>query len=392
VPAKPTGKRAAIIGSGPAGLTAAYYLARKGHSVAVFEALALPGGKMMHSIRDWHLPKHILLQEVRDIEKAGVRIETGSRIDSIDELFDRGFETVLLAAGLHRHQAPTIEVEASISGKAFLDGAGNAIMKTGDWVVILGGGKTAFECALKARRLGAAEVHLVSIEYRGGHESEIWQSELAVEAGAVVHSWRVFPRVVRQGGRITGVERYKMRAFGFDEDGRCVSDPVESSRGFIAADVVIDALGLDKRRDDIYRRPGFFCAGDAVSELRSVIEAVAGGRWAATAMDRFLGGDGNIDEHFLMDTVDETHRLVTRSSSANRPEVRTTMMPGGYAQVDLTLSKEVAVKEAGRCLRCDLLYPVTRFSIDVEACNHCGQCLEVCHWGALLPGSDYRVI
>ena len=108
-PVAPTGRKAAVIGSGPAGLTAAYFLARKGHHVTVFDALDEPGGKMRHSIRDWHLPKEILQKEIDDIADIGVKIETGHRVESADALFDQGFETVLSAAGLHRMpQMPTI--------------------------------------------------------------------------------------------------------------------------------------------------------------------------------------------------------------------------------------------------------------------------------------------
>lgn len=383
-PVQPTGRRAAIIGSGPAGLTAAYFLARKGHDVTVFDALEEPGGKMRHSIRDWHLPKEILQREIDDICGIGVKIKTGYRVESADSLFDQGFETVLSAAGLHRMpQMPPVEAEADINGREFLDSAhSTGLVKDGSRVAIMGGGKIAFDCALKAQQEGASEIHLISIEYRCDGESEVRQSEKAFRGGAVVHSWRVFPRVVRDtSNHITGVEYYKMRAFGFDRSGRLMTEQLPGSERFIEADLVIDALGIKYNADCVYQRPGFFAAGDAVSELRSVIEAVAAGRWAAAQMDQYLGGDGVIDEQLA--AGEENVLPVVCPSRAKRPEVETNMMPGGYAQVELTLPEATAREEAGRCLSCDLVYRTSFFNIDMSRCTRCGECVAACSREAL---------
>ncbi|ADJ25481.1 FAD dependent oxidoreductase [Dehalogenimonas lykanthroporepellens BL-DC-9] len=384
----PTGRRAAVIGSGPAGLTAAYFLARRGHEVTVFEALDEPGGKMRHSIRDWHLPKDILKGEIDIIREAGVRIETGCRIGSPDLLFDDGFGAVLLAAGLHRKPAmPPVDSGADLNGREFLaSDRARKLVSPGSRVVILGGGRVAFDCALKARSAGAGEIHMVSLEYRCGGESDVTQSEQAFDAGTTVHSWRVFPRVIHREGQVVGVEYYKMRAFGFLQDGGLEIEPVPGSERFIEADLVVDALGIRFHADCVYRRPGFFAAGDAVSELRSVIEAVAAGRWAAGAMDRYLGGTGDIDEKL---TQDEPAVLpVVHPSRAGPAEIITDMMPGGYAQVELTLSRYAAREEARRCLSCDIVYPVSRFSVDMSLCTGCGQCVVACGRNALALGDS----
>lgn len=386
-PAPPTGKSAAIIGSGPAGLTTAYYLARKGHSVTVFEAMKKPGGKMMYSIRDWHLPKDVLLNEIRDIEEAGVTIKTESRIESADSLFDEGFDAVLLSAGLHRHaKLPPISVKASLTGDSFLESENKeAIIKPGSRVVILGGGQTAFACAMEAQRLGALEVHLVSIEYRSEGESDVLASEYTVRDGASIHAWRMFPRVIREDNDITGVEYYKIRAFGFDSEGELHIDTVDGSGRFIAAEVVLDAMG---ESEDLHQnQPGLFVAGDAVSELRSVIEAIAAGRWVASGIDKYLGGDGNIAEKLAPEEA--SLKPVTEPSTAKRPEIEVNIMPGGYSQVNLSIPAETAITEAGRCLSCDLGYPVSKFSVNTALCTYCGKCLDSCYWSALTAGSGY---
>ena len=379
----PTGHRAAIIGSGPAGLTAAYFLARKGHDVTVFDAMSEPGGKMMNSIRDWHLPKDVLLKEIRDIEQAGVAIQVNHKVESIEGLFDLDFESVLSAAGLHRDpKIPPVSVESSFTGEEFLalDELSPKI-KPANRVVILGGGRIAFGCALKARQIGVAEIHMVAIEYRPEGDADILESEQAVNTGLVVHSWRMFPRVVRRHDRIVGVECYKMRAFGFDEKGQFRMDEVHGSGEFIAAEVVIDTMVNGCHNPGIYRRPGFFAAGDAVSELRSVIEAIAAGRWAASAMDNYLGGDGNIEEALTAQEI--SFSPIDKPSTALRPEIPVNLLPGGYAQVELALSPDVAITEAGRCLSCDIGYPMHRFNIDIDRCNFCGRCIDSCCRGAL---------
>ncbi len=189
---------------------------------------------------------------------------------------------------------------------------------------------------------------------------------------------------MRRGGRIAGVEHYKMRAFGFDREGKLKTESMPGSERFIEADIVINAMGIESNSDCVYQRPGFFSAGDAVSELRSVIEAIAAGRWAASEMDKYLGGSGNIDERLAVG--DGLLLPVNHPSKARQAEVTTNMMPGGYAQVELTLPEYAARTEAGRCLSCDIVNQVKGFTVDMTKCTRCGQCISACERGAVWLG------
>ena len=394
-----TGRRAAVVGSGPAGLTCAYYLARKGHSVTVFEAEPEAGGKMLSSILDYELPKPVLQAEIKEIEDAGVEIRLNTRVQGADSLFEQGYEAVLLSAGLHNQVRPplTAGIDGVARGQHFLDEARtDRWVRVGCRVVVLGGGRTAFDCANAARRLGAEEVHMVCLEYRPDGEADSEAIDEAVESGVKLHPWRTFARVVAEDGQVKGVEYQKLRAFGFDGEGNVQWDALPGSQQFLETDTVIDATGRgsgEDQADPSLAYKGIFAAGDGVSELRSVIEAIAAGRWAASAMDKYLGGDGGIEETLAPSLEEEAAQPLDTVKAGLPPELPShlvTQFPGSVASSEDTLGDKEAVAEAGRCLRCDLGYHVDEFEVDTSACTYCGRCINTCLWGALSAGFGFE--
>jgi len=305
---------------------------------------------------------------------------------------------VLLAAGLHNQVRPpltTAGIEGVIPAEQFLDDAKDINFKTNKSVVVIGGGQLAFSCANIARRLGAEEVHMVCLEYRGGSEADSEAVDEAVDSGIYLHPWRTFARVVTEEGEIRGVEYQKLRAFGFDSEGQVQWDPLPGSQHFLVTDTVIDATGRGvgkSQADPSLAYKGIFAAGDGVSELRSVIEAIAAGRWTASAMDKYLGGNGDIEETLSPSLEEEDAKPLDAVKAGLPPELPSHLepqFPGSTAYSEDTLGIKEAVSEAGRCLRCDLGYQVDDFEVDTTTCTYCGRCIDTCLWGALSAGYGY---
>jgi len=384
--APPTGKRVAIVGSGPAGLTAAYYLSRLGHGVTVFEALPFPGGMMRIGIPGYRVPRDVLEEEVREIESLGVEIKTNSRVDSLDALLEEGYHAILVSVGTHEGlnlPIPGADQEGVLLSTDFLmDVNIGKEVKVGKRVLVLGGGNVAFDCARVARRLGAEEVHLACLESRDkmvAATDEIAQGE---EEGVGIHPSRTFVRILGEPGHIIGVECLHVDSFEFDEEGRAQISVVEGSEHVLPADMVIFAIGQrpeipvlfelaigkgNRIEIDSYTyetsRGGVYAAGDAVSGTASVIEAIASGRNVAMAVDRYLGGAGMIEEELA--PVETAEVWLGRDEKfACLPRHENPCVPPGkrirdFGRVVQGLDEESAVEESKRCLQCDLRLKMT---------------------------------
>lgn len=381
-----TDKKVAVIGSGPAGLTAAYYLVNQGHAVTVFEALSHAGGMMRYGIPEYRLPKDVLDSEIRDIESRGVEIKTCARIESIDSLFNEGFNAVLVAVGTHQGQKlsiPGADNKGVLISVDFLRdiNSGNKV-EIGDKVMVLGGGNVAFDCARAARRLGADEVHLACPECREdmpASEDEISQGE---EEGIIIHPARSSTRILVENDIITGIEFLEVASCGFDEDNNLQIEVVESSEHTIEADTVIFAIGqrpeippdfgldtgpgslieVDSYTGDTSRE-GVFAAGDAVNGTSSVIKAIASGRKAVVAVDRYLEGSGIIDEK-LVAVTEPSACLGLVEGFAAMPRCRESRIAveerlKGFGKVVEDMDEEAATEESNRCLQCDLRLKIT---------------------------------
>jgi formate dehydrogenase beta subunit len=355
----PTGKRVAVVGAGPAGLTAAYYLAKSGHAVTVFERLDQPGGMLRAGIPAYRLPRQVLNDEIAHLGSVGVQIECGVQVSSVGELQEQGYDAVLVAVGAHRGVTlpiPGAELDGVLINTEFLRRANlGETVSVGGRVVVLGGGPVAFDCAGVARRLGAKEVTLACLEPRDAMKAAEDEVCEALEQGACLFNSYTFDEIVGEAGKVTGVACRKVTTCSFSEDGVpdiCVQ---EDSEMVIPADTVIFAVGqkpdlsegfgvrlgrgnrVALQTEDSCRTetPGVFAAGDAVTGTVSVVTAIAGGRRAASEIDVYLGGDGVIDEVLALP--------LERSAWIGREE--------GWAALGRCPDDAA---EARRCLQCDL--------------------------------------
>ncbi len=392
---KATGKKVAIVGSGPAGLSAGYYLARKGHGVTIYEASSEKGGKLLSSIPSYELPKDILAAEIKEIEEIGVDIKTNKRIASSNELFKQGYQAVLIAVGTGKGlklPVPGADHKAVLRGETLLrEAAKGKELKLGNKVVVLGGGDTAFKCALKALEQGAGEVHMFGMEHQGGGQADPFDIDQALAGGVITHSWLTFVHVASDNGTVKGVEALKIRAFGFDKNGQAEYEPIKGTEEMIPADAVISAIGTDTAEagSDIFvaEHEGVFVAGDAVNEQRSTIDSIAAARWAATEIDKYLGGNGNIEEVLAPPVEEEIEKPLKNAGLGLRRKVPTEMrfeeQKGGLTEIEHTIKAGEAAKEAKRCLRCDLAYNVDHYSLNTLTCTYCGRCVDACAWDAI---------
>jgi len=324
-----TGLRAAVIGSGPAGLTVAADLAKKGHEVTVFEALHKPGGVLQYGIPEFRLPKAIVQEEVESLTRLGVRIEVNKVVGktfTVDDLFARGYGAVFIGvgAGLPRFLGiPGENLIGVYSANEYLTRAN--LMKAyrfpeyrtpiirGERTIVVGGGNVAMDSARMALRLGAR----VTLLYRRSRVEMPARAEEIVHAEEEGVAMRLLTNPVEilgdEEGCVRAVRCLRMELGEPDESGRRRPVPVPGSEFDIEADVVIVAIGNDanplltratpglrlNRWGNIVvheetmqtTRPGVFAGGDIVTGAATVIEAMGAGRKAAAAMDRYLRGE-----------------------------------------------------------------------------------------------------
>lgn len=386
---KSTGKRIAIVGAGPSGLSAAYYSAIKGHDVTVFERQPEAGGMLRYGIPEYRLPKEVLDREIDTIKSLGVKILTGKSLETHFRLEDlqRDFDAVYLGLGSWRANPLRIEGEHSVGvwlGIHFLEAvAKKTRFNLGKKVMVIGGGNTAVDCARTALRMGAEKVILAYRRSRNEMPAESYEVEEAVEEGVEMVFLSMPTRIMANEYRIVGgVEFLRMELGEPDRSGRRKVTPVDGSEFTIEADTVIGAIGQSTNTsylwDDLpvkLNRWGdveingrtmessiakVFSGGDCVTGPATVIQAVAAGKQAAESMDMFInrGYAPELKEDYSCSRG--SLEDLPRHEFETLPRIERTQMAGiamdkrlsGFDEVERGFSEDEAVREAGRCLEC----------------------------------------
>ncbi len=396
-------EKIAVIGSGPAGLSAAYFLALKGYDVAVYEKLPVAGGMMAVGIPEYRLPRNILNNEIGMIEKMGVTIKTGTAFGTdvtLDSLKQDGYAAVYLATGLHESRKLNIDGEGLqnvLPGVPFLrDAALKKNIAIGKNVVVIGGGNVAVDVALTAKRLGAEKVAMVCLEAR--QEMPAWDYEIeeALEEHVAIINSLGPKRFVGKDGIASGVE-FKRCTRVFDENRRFAPQYDESELTVIPADTVIVAIGqmadltFAQSQNIQTTRPGglqvdpvtfqtptegVFAGGDVVYGPKSVVEAVACGKEAAESIHRYINGLDLKEDR----TKEWPFEKPETSSEPVRERIPLTKISveereGNFKEVAHGYSEENALSEASRCLKCGI-------------CSECYQCVDACIAKAVIHGDQ----
>ena len=369
-----------VIGAGPSGLTCAYYLARLGYNVTVYESLPVAGGMLASGIPEYRLPKAILQKEIRMIEQVGVKILTNTEVGK-DVLFDdlrKMHNAIYIATGTHfpnKVNLPGEDKRGVYHGVSFLRevNLGNHVA-VGKRVVVIGGGSTAFDAARTALRLGAEKVTILYRRLIDDMPADKREIQEAIEEGIEIRQL-VAPVEFLGNGAVEGVKCIRMQLRGFDSSGRRKPCPVEGSEFVIEADCVIPAISqhsdlpfIDKSevrttrwgtletdpRTMMTSMEGVFAGGDVVRGPDVVITAIADGKKVAVNIDKYLGGPGILNKGEPIDIprpseekdIAEHERFPMRSLP---PEER----KRNFREVVVGFHKLNAIAEAMRCLRCD---------------------------------------
>jgi heterodisulfide reductase subunit A2 len=393
--APPNGHRVAIVGSGPAGLTAAWQLARKGYAVRIFEAAPVAGGFLRLAIPAYRLPPEVVERDIANVTAIGVEIQTNSRIDDPAALHEAGYEAVLVATGTPtsaRLGVPGEHDRNVLAGLDFLRSAklGEGLDLTGRHVVVVGGGNVAMDAARTARRLGAADV---TVAYRRGREEMPAHASEVDDAAAegVRFTFLVNPTEVLadSGGNAAQLRCVRMRLGAPDASGRRRPEPVAGSDFLMPADVVIAAIGMapegtafgslfetgrggELAVDPETLRgstPWLFAAGDAVTGASDITRATGLGRRAAFMIDRWISRQAMADFETRLPAVEKDAVLARQLTyRLSQPTAGGTVLepaPADFREVESPLTEAEAREAVARCLDCGV-------------CSECGECVAAC--------------
>ncbi|MCP4757101.1 MAG: FAD-dependent oxidoreductase [Proteobacteria bacterium] len=433
-------RKVAVIGSGPAGLGAAYDLIRMGYGVTVFEALAVVGGMLAVGGPEYRLPRDVLQRDLDYIEALGVEIKTDTAIDlgkGLDDLLSQDYGAVLLALGAHKGQKlniPGSDLAGNMVGTSFLRDVNlGEATKIGKRVLVVGGGNVALDCARSAIRLGAEEVRIACLEGRTQDmPADREDTAHAADEGVQFQLGVSLSRVIEEGGKVAGVECVDVTNLEFDEDGRPSFDTVADSEKTLAADTVVFAIGqvpdlaslpangeiASDAQGTIAADPevmmtgrrGIFAAGDSFDAAGSIVEAISSGQKAAFYINRFLQGDVlRVRSENIVEEADikvEIPANIEKQPRQPMPLLPAAERTSNWKEVILGFDADSAVAEAKRCLNCAghlckdaCPYSAPQFAIEEKAkmqkCDLCYDrwdedkkpiCVEACPPRALDAG------
>ncbi|MDQ1255700.1 MAG: heterodisulfide reductase subunit, partial [Candidatus Hydrogenedentes bacterium] len=410
--APPSGKSVAIVGSGPAGLAAAHFLALAGHKVRVFESLPVLGGMLSVGIPDYRLPADILERDLAGIRALGVEFQAGAAVGgnvSMDDI--GGFDAVFIATGAHESRKldiPGEDCQGVVHGVDFLreyalrakDGASDKSV-SGKRVIVVGGGNTAIDAARTAVRLGAQHVAILYRRTREEMPADSAEIEAAQHEGVEIQYLAAPVKVIAKDGEVSAIECLRMQLGEPDESGRRRPVSVKGSEFTLPVDMLIPAVSqsadrklaelfsLDRTRwgtigaDEVTMatsRKGVFAGGDVVAGPSSVIDAIAHGKRAAKGIDNYLTGQPlntglskpvSRPNPLSEDDLKKLRKKIEETDRVPQDEMSVAMRLKSFREVEYTYTPEEARREALRCLNCG-------------TCCECMQCVTACKAGAIL--------
>jgi NADPH-dependent glutamate synthase beta subunit-like oxidoreductase/CO/xanthine dehydrogenase FAD-binding subunit len=380
MPEKETGKKIGIVGSGPAGLSAAFYLRKSGHRLTIFDRMPNPGGMLFYDIPAYRLPDEIIKKQIKVLENMGVEIQLGVDVGkniSLEDLQNK-FDSLFLACGVQKQSTLEIErKELLLSGLDFLSKARLGKAEVSPRVLVIGGGNVAIDVATVASRLGADEVYVASLESREEMPAFKSEVEAAVAEGInLLPSWGPY-RIFEVNGKVTGMELVRCTSVYNDE---CVFSPAfdDNDKKTVEVDQIILAIGqksdlsfIDPEFSVNIERglilvdpetlatsmPGVFAGGDITTGSASVIKAIAAGRKAADSIDWYLNSPDKKPKKQNSKPDDITLKFDTsclrNSTRVKNPEIPMSTRISNLDVEDVgSLDHNAALEEAKRCFNC----------------------------------------